>query len=94
MSHTFHFCSNCRQAPHRTVLALFTHTAPHAAIHRVTNIRTFIRGSGIAMTANDSKSDREQCIAAGMDDFLTKPVKGDALAAMLEKWVSSKQADN
>jgi len=46
------------------------------------------------MTANDSKSDREQCIAAGMDDFLTKPVKGDALAAMLEKWVSSKQADN
>ena len=38
------------------------------------------------MTANDSKSDREQCIAAGMDDFLTKPVKIDELGAMLEKW--------
>ena len=44
----------------------------------------------IAMTANDMKSDRERCRAAGMDDFLTKPVKVDALAAMLEKWLSGK----
>ncbi|MFZ4854943.1 MAG: response regulator [Desulfuromonadaceae bacterium] len=41
----------------------------------------------IAMTADDMKSDREHCLAVGMDDFLTKPVKVDALAAMLEKWV-------
>jgi CheY-like chemotaxis protein len=43
----------------------------------------------IAMTANDMKSDRERCRAVGMDDFLTKPVKVDKLAALLDKWLSS-----
>ena len=42
----------------------------------------------IAMTANDMKSDREHCLAVGMNDFLTKPVKVDALAAALAKWLT------
>ncbi len=42
----------------------------------------------IAMTANDMKSDREHCLAVGMDDFLTKPVKVDALETVLKKWLS------
>jgi len=41
----------------------------------------------IAMTANASGEDRAQCIAAGMDDYISKPFMSHTLYATLAKWL-------
>jgi PAS domain S-box-containing protein len=41
----------------------------------------------IAMTANVMEEDRERCLKAGMDDFISKPIASQALAAMLNRWL-------
>ncbi len=41
----------------------------------------------IAMTAAAMEGDRERCLAAGMDDFITKPVRLEVVSAVLERWV-------
>jgi CheY-like chemotaxis protein/HPt (histidine-containing phosphotransfer) domain-containing protein len=46
----------------------------------------------IAMTAHAMQGDREKCIGAGMNDYLTKPVSPQALVEALDKWLPKEPA--
>jgi len=45
----------------------------------------------VALTANAMKGDRENCIKAGMDDYLSKPVRQKDFAGMIRKWLGNKK---
>jgi CheY-like chemotaxis protein len=60
------------------------------ATRQVRNPQSSVRNHAvpiIAMTAYAMQSDRERCLAAGMNDFVSKPVTPLALTETLEKWL-------
>jgi PAS domain S-box-containing protein len=48
----------------------------------------------IALTAGTIKGERERCLQAGMDDYLSKPITASQLQQMLEKWLKMRQGPN
>jgi len=64
---------------------------PHLDGYEATRrIRQLPNGTGlpiIALTANAMQGDRERCMAAGMDDYLSKPLRRTELQQVLERWL-------
>ncbi len=48
----------------------------------------------IAMTANALEGDRDRCLAAGMDDYMAKPITMEAVGAALQRWVRTEDRED
>lgn len=47
----------------------------------------------VAMTANAMSGDRERCLDAGMDDYVSKPIKQKVLLSVVKEWVRKHESD-
>ena len=67
----------------------------YEATARIRDPRSSVRAHDIpiiAMTANAMKGDREKCLQAGMEDYISKPIDPNELQSLLDKWLFKKTA--
>jgi CheY-like chemotaxis protein len=64
----------------------------YAAMRAIRKMEKFRRLPILAITAKAMKNDRQRCLDAGASDYLSKPVKADALLAALRKWLPAHAA--
>jgi CheY-like chemotaxis protein len=65
------------------------------ATRRIRDAEAARRGARVpivALTADALAGDRERCLEAGMDDYMTKPVSSAMLANAVERWTGRKTA--
>ncbi|MGQ0644027.1 MAG: ATP-binding protein, partial [Elusimicrobiota bacterium] len=62
----------------------------YSATREIRGTESASRTPIVAMTAHAMEGDREKCLAAGMDDYIAKPVHIEDLSAALSKWVRRK----
>jgi PAS domain S-box-containing protein len=103
--HSAHIASNGRDAVALAtggtfdLLLLDIHMPEMDGFEVAKAIREQERGSGkhlpiVAFTARTGKTDRERCLSAGMDDFLSKPVQADALWDVIDRVVATRTPEH
>lgn len=59
----------------------------YEAIRMIRNDEQYQHIALVAVTANAMSGDREKCLEAGADDYVSKPIDVDKLLAILKKWL-------
>ena len=85
--------SLCRQTPYALVLMdlLMPGLSGVEASLQIRQLPGMAHTPVLALTGSSTEADRIHCLEAGMSDFITKPISGKALAAIILHWLHSSQ---